>query len=463
MISHFNNGKIFPQAIDVEEMIIGSLTNMLKNKDTINWVNYLSPDDFYSDINRIIFEAIKILYQQNSICDLFTVTNQLKKTNELDIIGGPFYISQCQSKVPGFNNQLDCHIKILKQKRLQRELIRIGHTYGNKAYDDSNDIFNLFDEMNAEIKELFREIEKDDNIITSKQISKNLFSEFNDEVTINNIFLTGHKRFDDKVGLCRDKMILIAGAAKAGKSRFVASGLVFPVLEKYDNVSVFWVTLEDSAKDVLANYISSKIFIKSKDIKRKQFSTEQYKIIAEYMEKFETFDIEFQEQSAKSDIINTMFQEFCKMRKNRFCILIVDNVLSLSDRNVFKNDPNNMYDFIMNEMLICRQKTKQCLLLIHHYNDAQQAIERKDSAYRPKLKDMKGTETFRRTPNTVLLINNPGKYKDILDEYPDERDILQSTFIVDTGANRDDSDNDNEALIHFWADLDFNIFQEREL
>jgi hypothetical protein len=77
------------------------------------------------------------------------------------------------------------------------------------------------------------------------------------------------------------------------------------------------------------------------------------------------------------------------------------------------------------------------------------------------LKDMKGSETFRRTPNQVLLINSFNIYKDLMSEYRGvEHDLLEHLFIVDAGKNREDKIGDSAALIHFFTEMAYDQFWE---
>jgi hypothetical protein len=74
---------------------------------------------------------------------------------------------------------------------------------------------------------------------------------------------------------------------------------------------------------------------------------------------------------------------------------------------------------------------------------------------------MKGSETFRRTPNQVLLINSFNIYKDLMSEYTGvDQDILKHMFIVDAGKNREDKIGDSAALIHFFTEMAYDQFWE---
>ncbi|NQV01164.1 MAG: hypothetical protein HQ542_00830 [Bacteroidia bacterium] len=180
-----------------------------------------------------------------------------------------------------------------------------------------------------------------------------------------------------------------------------------------------------------------------------------------YSKQFKKFDIEFVDETIKSDQVVFRFVQFCNNRKDRFNILVVDNILSLDDQMDFRFDPNGFCNYVMQNLLKCRQKTRGLIFALHHFNDAQQSKENLRTGYRPVLKDMKGSETFRRTPNQVLLINSFNIYKDLMSKYTEDRKrLLSYLFIVDASANREDKITDDVALIHFFTEMAYDLFWE---
>lgn len=454
---HSNLGKLPPQAVELEEVILGALM-IESNKDTKFVLNYLKDIEFYKESHQIIFKQIQDLVFNNCPVDIRIVTQKLKDIGKLEKVGGGFYIANLTSKVASSGN-IVFHARIIKQKFMQRELIRICEEVSNKAFDSTEDVFDLYKFADIELKNMYSYLEERSKVVIAKDATKSFLEEGTNEEIEKYIWETSYKRFNEIIGICKNKILMIAGAAKHGKSKFVTS-IMFDLLANHNDISIYWVTLEDSAKDIIATYLSSKIHVKPKYIRQRRYNQDQFEQIKKELEVFNKFDIDFIEQTTKASELRASFSDFCKIRKDRLCILIIDNILSLSDREDFKGNDNGMYDYIMGEILRIRQETQQLIIPIHHYKDAQQSLDRVKTAYRPVLGDMKGTEAFRRTPNQVLLLNNPGKYKDIVEEYKDKKDLLKHIFICDTGANRDDSSDDDNALIHFVHSLDYNIFEE---
>ncbi|MGN0032967.1 MAG: replicative DNA helicase [Candidatus Limimorpha sp.] len=137
-----NQGRIPPQAIDLEEVVLGAL---MLEKDAVNAViDILSPEVFYKEAHQLIFAAIKDLFTKSEPIDILTVTNRLKSTNDLDAVGGPYYISQLTNRVVSSAN-IEYHTRIILQKHIQRQLIQISSETIKEAYEDSADVFDLLD------------------------------------------------------------------------------------------------------------------------------------------------------------------------------------------------------------------------------------------------------------------------------------------------------------------------------
>ena len=124
---------------------------MLEKNAVNEAIDILSPDSFYVEAHRKIFGAIQELFRTDQPIDLLTVTNELKKRGELEVVGGPFHISQLTNKVASSAN-VQYHARIISQKHILRELIRISA--GDQrvdAYDDTTDVFDLLDKTEQDL------------------------------------------------------------------------------------------------------------------------------------------------------------------------------------------------------------------------------------------------------------------------------------------------------------------------
>jgi len=169
-------GKVPPQAIDMEEAVLGAI--MLEKEAVITILDILKPESFYKEAHQKIFKAISDISFREYPVDLYTVNEELRATSELENVGGPVYLTQLTSKVVSAAH-VEYHARIVAQKYIQRELIRVATEIQNRSFDDTYDITELLDysedaifqiaegnikrevaPINEVIKEAIREIEE---------------------------------------------------------------------------------------------------------------------------------------------------------------------------------------------------------------------------------------------------------------------------------------------------------------
>ena len=135
-------GKLPPQAIDMEEAVLGAL--MLDKNAVAEVIDILRPEAFYKEAHNKIFAAIQQLFHTTQPVDILTVTQQLRKTGDLELVGGPYYISSLTNRVASAAN-IEFHARIVLQKFIQRELIRISSETIRESYEDTSDVLELLD------------------------------------------------------------------------------------------------------------------------------------------------------------------------------------------------------------------------------------------------------------------------------------------------------------------------------
>jgi len=143
-----NSGKIPPQALDFEEAVLGAI--MLEKDALSKVIDSINPNAFYKQAHQKIFIAIQKLFFENSPIDILTVSNKLKDQGFLEEIGGAYYITTLTNRVSSSAN-IEFHVKIIMQKFIKRELIRVGSEIIKDSYEDETDEFDLLAKAGKEI------------------------------------------------------------------------------------------------------------------------------------------------------------------------------------------------------------------------------------------------------------------------------------------------------------------------
>ena len=106
------HGKTQPQALELEEAILGAL--MIDNEALNTVIDIISSHSFYKEAHKEIFRAISNLFASSQPVDLLTVSNELKRNGQLDMIGGDYYLSQLTQKVAS-SAHIETHARIVVQ------------------------------------------------------------------------------------------------------------------------------------------------------------------------------------------------------------------------------------------------------------------------------------------------------------------------------------------------------------
>ena len=143
-LSDLGLGKLPPQAVDLEEALLGAL--MLEKEPLANVIELLRPASFYKEGHQLIFEAIQGLFQASQPVDLLTVNNFLKQNGSLEKAGGTSYLAQLTSRVSSTSN-VEFHARIIIEQYLKRQLIQISSEIQRLSYEDTSDVFHLLDKI----------------------------------------------------------------------------------------------------------------------------------------------------------------------------------------------------------------------------------------------------------------------------------------------------------------------------
>ena len=268
-------GKLQPQSVDLEEAVLGAL--MLEKgplNDVIDIIN--RPDIFYKDAHKKIYEAIQQLFSESESIDILTVTQRLRQNGDLDACGGPYYISQLTNRVASAAHA-ETHARIIVQKFILRELIRISGKVIQNAYDETTDVFNLLDEAESE---LFAVAEG--NIRKDYQNMTDLILKAKDEIEVAmskedgiNGVATGFTDLDRVTsGWQRSDMIVVAARPGMGKTAFVISMARNVAVDYKHPVAIF--SLEMSSVQLVNRLISGEAEIPAEDIRRGKFTKKEF-------------------------------------------------------------------------------------------------------------------------------------------------------------------------------------------
>jgi len=267
-------GKLPPQAVDLEEAVLGAM--MLEKNAVNDAIDILKPDSFYKDAHQKIYDAIQELFQQSEPIDILTVTNRLKSKGELDIVGGPYYISQLTNRVGSAAN-VEFHARIISQKYIMRELIRISSDTIKNAYEDTTDVFDLLDKAESDLFSVAEgNIRKNYDKMSTlmQQAIEEIESAKNHEDGVSGV-PTGFSDLDRITsGWQRSDMVVLAARPGMGKTAFVLSMARNMAVQFKQPVAVF--SLEMSSLQLVNRLIASETEISAEKLRKGNLANHEY-------------------------------------------------------------------------------------------------------------------------------------------------------------------------------------------
>jgi replicative DNA helicase len=247
--------KVPPQHLEAEEFVLGAI--LIDNQAMNKVLEVLSPSAWYREAHRKIFQAMIELSEVNEAIDQVTVSECLRRRNELEQIGGAAYLAKLVAQVPTAAN-VRHHAKIVQEKALLRNLITVATDIVASGYRDSEKVEDLIDQAERNIFEI-AERKMRPSFVPVREIVKSSFE------TIERLYEkkervtgvpTGFTDMDEMTsGLQPSDLIIVAGRPSMGKTALALSMAQYAAIEKREIVAIF--SLEMSKEQLVLRMLCS--------------------------------------------------------------------------------------------------------------------------------------------------------------------------------------------------------------
>ncbi|MBP5483677.1 MAG: replicative DNA helicase, partial [Bacteroidales bacterium] len=253
-----------PQAIDVEEAVLGA---MLVEPSTIDEsMEELTASSFYDPKNRMIFEAMSELVNEHASIDLVTVSEKLRSKGNLEAIGGPVVLAGLSQNI-GAAAHIEYYIKILKQKAIQRDLITASYDILKQSFDESTNVDDLIDNAQTKVYAAIRNnVKRDFHDIGS--VINSVLSKLEDMQGATGLsgVPSGYPTIDRITqGWQNSDLIILAARPSVGKTAFALNIARNAAVEENMPVAVF--SLEMSADQLAKRLITTESGLSGEKIK----------------------------------------------------------------------------------------------------------------------------------------------------------------------------------------------------
>ncbi len=403
-LANLEHGRLPPQAVDLEEAVLGA---MMLEKEAVNVaIDILQPKSFYKDAHQKIFAVIQDLFQRSEPIDLLTITNSLRQNAELDVIGGPYYISQLTNKVASSAN-IEFHARIVAQKYIQRELIRISSEIITDAYDETTDVFNLMDKAESGLFSVTEgNIRKnwDDMSTLVRQAIKQIETAKNQD---GNIVGTpsGFTALDKMTsGWQPSDLIILAARPAMGKTAFALTLCRNAAVEFKKGIAIF--SLEMSSLQLVTRLISAESEISAGKLKNGNLRYDELAQIHTKISGLTEAPIFIDDTPAIS-----VFELRAKARRLKaqhdIQLLVVDYLQLMTAGGEGKGNREQEISTISRSL---KSIAKELNIPVIALSQLSRAVESRGGDRRPQLSDLRESGSIEQDADMVLFINRPEYY-----------------------------------------------------
>jgi replicative DNA helicase len=406
-VINLEKGKLPPQAVDLEEAVLGSLMIDRNALDDIMTI-IKTPDVFYKEAHKHIFEAIQSLYQKNLPIDLLTVSQKLRETLKLENVGGEFYLIQLTQKISS-SAHAEYHCRILLQQHVKRQLIKVSSEMIANAYDDDSDIFDLLAKGSLVIDALSEQTSAGANDITQKEALQKiqdkieiLSSKKSDDISG---VKTGFKRLDLVTsGWQWSDLIVIAARPGMGKTSFVLKVMLENI--KINN-PVGVVSLEMSTIQLVTRLVACNSHFHLNQLFRHGFEhTKYFQQFVDLKQEMEKYPGYYDDRS--TDVYDVIAKIRKWHRVHGIKMAIIDYLQLMSCKSLGRNAIREQEIATITRLI--KKLAKELNIPILLLSQLSRDVESRGSSKKPMLKDLRESGAIEQDADVVAFIYRPEYY-----------------------------------------------------
>lgn len=398
-------GKIPPQAIDIEESVLGAI--MLEKDALTTIVEILRPETFYKPAHQEIYQAIIELFNNSEPVDLRTVVNQLRKDGKLEAVGGAYYVTSLTTRVSSAAN-VEFHARAILEYAIKRELIAIATETQQKAYDDTVDVFTLLDHAEQTLFEI-----TDANIRKNYSNMRSLLGEAFKELETKRQHKDGLTGVPsgftalDRVtaGWQKADLVIVAARPGMGKTAFMLSALRNAAIDHDHPVAIF--SLEMAALQLVNRLISAESELESEKLKKGNLADHEWEQVIHKTAQLAKAPIFIDDTPAIS-----IFELRAKCRrlkaKHNIQLVVVD-YLQLMSGDTIKGAGNREQE-IASISRSLKGIAKELDVPVIALSQLSRAVETRGGSKRPQLSDLRESGSIEQDADMVLFLYRPEYY-----------------------------------------------------
>lgn len=396
-IVNLEKGKLPPQAVDLEEAILGAM--MIDKNGVDEAIGLLNSEVFYKDQHKHIFEAIHTLYNQDKAIDLLTISSELKRTSKLELVGGDYYLIQLTQKI-GSSAHIEYHCRIVLQKYIQRKCIKVSSMIIEDSYSEDIDVFELLEKAYKEYGEVTdlvtigKVTDFKQSVIEYLEVSNNKSQGIPSSLSLLNKKLFGFQDSD---------LIILGGRPGSGKTAYALNEVLECGLR---NIPVAFFSLEMSEKQIIGRMLSILSGIDSTKISNKNLNPSEWLYLKKCADLLRELPIIIDDTSGISPIELKIKSNKLK-REKAIKMIFVDYLQLMKVKNKKVGNREQEVSEISQSL---KNLAKDLDIPVMALSQLSRSVEQRGSSKRPLLSDLRDSGSIEQDADVVMFMYRPEYY-----------------------------------------------------
>lgn len=325
------SSKLPPHSIEAEEAVLGAI--LINPNETMNRVvEILKPESFYSPRNKLIYEAMMLLFNQNKPIDSLSIAEYFNSKNALDSIGGREYLNDLVIDTILTSN-IEYYANIIKESALKRELINAGSLIIEESFKnpESKTSLEYAEKLIFEISQSKTSGQLETLSSILPETVEQLEYRYNNKGTYTGVPSDYYDLDAMTAGFQRSDLIILAARPSMGKTAFALNiGQNIAIQHKIP-VAIF--SLEMSKVQLVQRILCSEAEIDAQRVRTGDIAPSDWQRIAECMDKLHVSPLYIDDTAGVSVSDIRAKCRRLKMQRPDLGMVIIDYLQLIDDKS----------------------------------------------------------------------------------------------------------------------------------
>lgn len=396
--------RVPPQHIEAEQSVLGAM--LISQEAAHRATEILLPEDFYREAHQIIFRAMTELVEQADAVDTVTLSDRLRRNQQLDKVGGLTYLTTLSNAVPTAAN-VDYYARIVEEKSLLRQLIQAAAEITRETYAEKEEVDVLLDQAEQQIFRIAQGRRTEgygtirDVVFRTFEQLEELFASKGQIIGVS----TGLSSLDEMTsGLHPSELVILAARPSVGKTTLALNMAAHAAAE---GVGVGFFSLEMAAEQLALRMLASESMVDIQRLRSGYFNNDHFARLTEAATRLTGMPILI-DDTPNISIMELRAKARRMKAEHQIGLLMVDYLQLMHVRGRVESRQQEISEISRSLKALARELKVPVVAL----SQLSRAVEQRDGK-RPQLADLRESGAIEQDADLVMFLwNDPEKMED---------------------------------------------------